>query len=299
MKTKRKSTRRTRKQRGGSDEVIVDMLHTIMITEPIKEFRTLAQTFYQKNKSKFTRDKWISILKQLFQKNGIKLEFQDVRDVAVSSAVLSYYETVSRCPGPGCVDPEPDSRYPLALPRDVYKMYPAVTSAFHKKQMSPVQRLEGYLETAYEHLVKIVEDKIRKSEILLFSDIRVELLKKTKGIRPGNADFVTNIRQWIYLLIRLRNSDIEIILDDPLPQEIATEVKHYYDVSVHDKKIRKREESTSRERALRMEPDAKFGMADHDSYRNGVSASEFAKHQNPIDDTRKQYFFDQGNPPNR
>jgi len=100
MKTKRKSTRRTRKQRGGSDEVIVDMLHTIMITEPIKEFRTLAQTFYQKNKSKLTRDKWISILKQLFQKNGIKLEFQDVRDVAVSSAVLSYYRQ-ERCPGPG------------------------------------------------------------------------------------------------------------------------------------------------------------------------------------------------------
>jgi len=274
MKTKRKSTRRTRKQRGGvGDEEIVDLLHDIMITRKMIDFRELVKTFYEvyeiKNKKdKLTRDKWISILKQLFQKNGIKLTFHDHRDAAVSTAVLSYYDRQERCPGPGCVDPEPGHMYPEARMKD----------------LSPDELLKGYLETAYTNLEGIVKQKIRNQEPLFFSVIRAELLKKTRGIRRLNADFVTNDRQWVYLLIRLRNNEgIKIILDGDLPPFIEDEVPLYYAKMEHEYSDKKQtmveEESRSRTEALRMPSlgiaDRRrmpsLGMEAEDTYRIGVT----------------------------
>ena len=266
MKTKRKSTRRTRKQRGGNDE-IVDRLHEIMRSETITKFRTLAQTFYTRYppEKKLNREKWISILKKLFQKNGIKLTFPDPRDDEVSRAVLSYYEIQSRCPGPRC---EP-SGYAEAVPK--------------ADERSPVQRLEGYLDFAYENLKGIVQHKIDHSERLLFSVICAEVLEITKRIRPGNADFVVLPHQWVYLLIRLYNhAHSSVILDSGLPQEIKGIIAEYYETMDHRPNRQKmaEEESNSREVALRMAPArqelrvpvARSDMGAEDDFRIMVTA---------------------------
>ena len=244
MKTKRKA--RTRKQRGGSDAEIVaklDMLGTIT------EFRTLAKTFHEvyPDEKKLNRQKWISILKQLFQKNGIKLTFHDHRDEEVSTAVLSYYETEAK--------------------------------------QSPVQRLEQYLNFAYENLRGIVKNKIDNSQPLRFSVIRDEVLEITKGIRPGNADFVVLPHQWVYLLIRLYNrAHSSVILDSGLPLEIKRQLTEYYEKMDRGPNYHKmaEEESRSREEALRMAPPR-------------VHANELRV---PVT-AEPQYFLDQSNPNNR
>ena len=237
MKTKRKSTRRTRKQRGGNDDEIVDRLHEIMRSETITKFRTLAQTFYTRYppEKKLNREKWISILKKLFQKNGIKLTFPDPRDDEVSRDILSYYEIQSRCPGPRC---EPSGN-------------------MYADEMSPVQLLERYLDFAYDNLEGIVKDKIDNSEPLLFSVICAEVLEITKGIRRGNADFVVLPHQWVYLLIRLYNhAHSSVILDSGLHQEIKRIIAEYYETMDYRPNRQKmaEEESKSREVALRMAP---------------------------------------------
>ena len=265
MKTKRKS--RTRKQRGGNDDEIIDRLHEIMRSETITEFRTLAQTFYTRYppEKKLNREKWISILKKLFQKNGIKLTFHDHRDDEVSREVLSYYEIQSRCPR--C---EPSGNM-YALPK--------------ADEMSPVQLLEGYLDFAYENLKGIVNHKIDNSERLLFSVICAEVLEITKGIRRGNADFVVLPHQWVYLLIRLYNhAHSSVILDSGLPQEIKRIIAEYYETMDHRPNRQKmaEEESSSREVALRMAPArqefrvpvARFGMEEEDRRRIASAEAE-------------------------
>ena len=263
MKTKRKSTRRTRKQRGGNDDEIVDRLHEIMRSETITKFRTLAQTFYTRYppEKKLNREKWISILKKLFQKNGIKLTFPDPRDDEVSRDILSYYEIQSRCPGPRC---EPSGN-------------------MYADEMSPVQRLEGYLDFAYDNLKGIVKDKIDNSEPLRFSVICAEVLEITKGIRRGYADFVVLPHQWDYLLIRLYNhAHSSVILDSGLHQEIKRIIAEYYETMDYRPNRQKmaEEESKSREVALRMAPArqelrvpvARSDMGAEDDFRIKVTA---------------------------
>jgi hypothetical protein len=257
MKTKRKSTR-TRKQRGGNDE-IVDRLHEIMRSETITEFRTLAQTFYTRYppEKKLNREKWISILKKLFQKNGIKLTFPDPRDDEVSRDILSYYEIQSRCPR--C---EPSGN-------------------MYADERSPVQLLEGYLDFAYENLKGIVKHKIDYGEELKFSVICAEVLEITKGIRRGNADFVVLPHQWVYLLIRLYNhAHSSVILDSGLPQEIKRIIAEYYETMDHRPNRQKmaEEESKSREVALRMAPARQrvpaTGMEEEDRRRIASAEAE-------------------------
>ena len=264
MKTKRKSTRRTRKQRGGvGDEEILRQL--IEITSRYQDFKSISNELYINNDQKpeynLSREKWIDILKQLFKRNGIQITF-DFNNV-LSRSVLSYYERQSRCPGPGCVDPDFGHMYLEAIPKAVYEMSSDVPRAVDKmasadkiEDLSPVQRLEQYLDFAYENLKGIVKDKINQGISLLFSKICAEVLKITKGIRPGNADFVVLPHQWRYLLIRLYNhAHSSVILDSGLPPEITRDIKDYYermDRQGSHKKIMAEAESSSREEALTM-----------------------------------------------
>jgi hypothetical protein len=241
MKTKRKSTRRTRKQRGGvGDEEILRQL--IEITSRYQDFKSISKELYINNKKEpeynLSREKWIDILKQLFKRNGIQITFDFNNDI--SRSVLSYYER-QECTGPGC---------------DPGHMYEAVPKA--DKIQSPVQRLEQYLDFAYENLKEIVKYKIDNSKRVLFSVICAEVLEITKGIRPGNADFVVLPHQWRYLLIRLYNHAHSIvILDSGLPPEITRDIKDYYERMSRpgsSKKTMVEEELRSKEIALRMAP---------------------------------------------
>jgi hypothetical protein len=133
--------------------------------------------------------------------------------------------------------------------------------------------LEQYLDFAYDNLKGIVRDKIDNSEPLLFSVICDEVLEITKGIRPGNADFVVLPHQWRYLLIRLYNhAHSSVILDSGLPPDITRDINEYYErmgQQGSSKKIMAEAESSSREEALTMNSVARrpYPMAEEDHRR--------------------------------
>ena len=178
------------------------------------DFKSISKKLYEMNHKNpeynLTKEKWIDILKTLFHQNGKRVTF-DFNNV-LSRSVLSYYKT---CNESTCVDTQSGNIYAEAIPRAVYEA----------KQLTPAQRLEGYVDTSYEKLKEIVKSEHQP----LFSKLRPKLLKSTERIRANHGAFVPSVDQWIYLLIRLHNElGVEVILDDAAP-EIIINVQRYYE----------------------------------------------------------------------